>query len=97
MNISFDHAIATFAYLTQEHTTGELDNLSSEVPKPLEYRIFTFSLKRKPFGGSLYFVKMLCVREEPAMKAIFLRHKETALKMLRAAILKSLLPSHDAA
>ena len=31
------------------------------------------------------------------MKAIFLLHKETALKMLRAAILKSLVPSHDAA
>ena len=40
---------------------------------------------------------MLCVREEPAMKAIFLLHKGTALKMLRAAILKSLVPSHDAA
>ena len=88
MHIRFNHAMATFAYLTQEHITG---------PKPLENRIFTFSLKRKPFGGSLYFVKMLCVREEPAVTAIFLLHKETALKMLRAAILKSLVTSHDAA
>ena len=82
--------MATFAYKTHNW------NLSSKVPKPLENQIFTFSLKRKPFGGSLYFVKMLCVREEPPMKAIFLLHKETALKMLRAAILKSLVPSHDA-
>ena len=47
----------------------------------------TFSLKRKPFGGSLYLVKMLCLRANGELTARFRLQRDAALRKLRAAIL----------
>ena len=48
----------------------------------------TFSLNRKPFGGSLYRVKILILRVKPDSLMAFCLHKQTNLRTKRAAILK---------